>query len=70
MSIIERCCWSGCKREESLTYFGRPLCMIHWERLCQLSEKGQAKHIAKMLNLPLERVQPTVNILEREAVTQ
>jgi hypothetical protein len=67
---LERCCWAGCRELESLTYFGRPLCMKHWGRLCALSETWQARHIAKMLNLPLERVQHTVDVFAGSAVNQ
>ena len=58
---IERCCWGGCKNPADMLYLDRALCNRCWGRVCDLSSTSKAKHLAKMLGLPLERISETVD---------
>ena len=31
----DKCCMSGCKGKPGLTYYGKPVCDKHWEKLSE-----------------------------------
>ena len=63
----ERCEWPSCRAApgpgQGVRYLGRLLCDAHWARVCSLSGYDGAEAIlAKMLNLPVERIERTMAV--------
>ena len=52
----ERCAWKGCRqREIELIYCGKPLCMRHWLKLCDMQEAGRGEQALAKIGLRRNR---------------
>ncbi len=55
----ERCAWQGCRCTEiELTYLKKPLCLKHWERLCQWQDEGRDAEARRKIGLPPRPAKP------------
>ena len=49
---VERCAWKGCRQIEiHLYYRGKPLCVMHWLKLCDMQEAGRGDQALEKIGL-------------------